>query len=263
MNNSENPEVKGDETESLQMPSEIAETNIEGEKKEHGKTLTRIWHTAIYAGTVLIGLSLLLVVVYSFLPPPVTPLMIIRSCQKAGEKGHRIDKEWIPCEKVSPYLINAVVASEDSLLLSHFGIDRKAIGEAIEHNKNSRRVRGASTITQQGAKNVFLWPSRTYFRKGFELYFTFLIEIVWSKKRIMEVYLNVIETGDGVYGAEAAARKYFHKPASELTRGEAALIAVSLPNPRQRNPANPSGYMTDRQGAILDLMSKIGDIKFK
>ena len=154
-------------------------------------------------------------------------------------------------------MIQAVVAAEDNRFLEHWGIDVEAIEKAVEHNKRHRRKHGASTITQQTAKNVFLWPARTYTRKALEFYFTTMIELTWSKKRIMEVYLNVIETGDGIYGAEAAAQKYFHKPASKLTRGEAALIAAALPNPRKRNPAAPSDYLWRRQARILDLMNKI------
>jgi len=224
--------------------------------------LNKTFRLLKYIITGFVALSLFFVLIFAVVPPPVTPLMIIRSFQKAGEKGNRTDKEWVPIEDISPHLIDAVVASEDNLFLSHFGVDRKAISEALEHNKTSSRTRGASTITQQVAKNVFLWPSRTYLRKGLELYYTFLIEVVWSKKRIMEVYLNVIEMGNGIYGAEAAAQRYFGKSASKLTRGEAALIAVSLPNPRQRNPARPSSYMLSRQSVILDLMNKIGNIKF-
>ena len=129
------------------------------------------------------------------------------------------------------------------------------------NKKSTRRKRGASTISQQTAKNIFLWPARTYLRKGFEVYFTLLIEVFWSKKRIMEVYLNMIEMGPGIYGAEAATQYYFHKPASKLTKGEAALIAISLPNPRKRNPAKPTSYMLMRQQNILSLMRKIGKIE--
>jgi len=165
-------------------------------------------------------------------------------------------------KKISPHMIQAVVAAEDNRFLEHWGIDVEAIEKAVEHNKRYRRKRGASTITQQTAKNVFLWPARTYTRKAFEFYFTTMIELTWSKKRIMEVYLNVIETGDGIYGVEAAAQKYFHKPASKLTRGEAALIAATLPNPRKRNPAAPTSYMLKRQARILDLMNKLPPVKF-
>jgi monofunctional glycosyltransferase len=239
-----------------------AEKGADENEKSRRSVLRRIFKITKYAAVIFFGFSFFIVVLYSFVPPPVTPLMVIRAMQKAGEQGNRIEKDWVPIEQISQNLIDAVVASEDNNFLSHFGIDRKAISDAVEYNKKNRRTRGASTITQQVAKNVFLWPSRTYLRKGFELYFTFLIEAVWSKKRIMEVYLNVIETGNGVYGAEAAAQKYFHKKAARLTRGEAALIAVSLPNPRQRNPSRPTSYMLSRQSTILNLMDKIGNIKF-
>lgn len=207
-------------------------------------------------------LSLLPVMIYRFVPPPVTPLMIKRSFERAAQdKKPLIRKDWVRLKKISPYLVQAVVASEDNRFLEHWGLDIEAIEKAAEHNKKHRRKRGASTITQQTAKNVFLWPARTYTRKAFELYFTTMIEVTWSKRRIMEVYLNVIEMGDGLYGAEAASQKYFHKPAAELTRGEAALIAAALPNPRLRNPAAPSAYMLRRQAKILDLMSKIPPVR--
>jgi len=208
-------------------------------------------------------LSLLPVIVYRFVPPPVTPLMIKRAFARAAEdKKSLIQKDWVRLKKISPHMIQAVVAAEDNRFLEHWGIDLEAIEKAVEHNKRYRRKRGASTITQQTAKNVFLWPARTYTRKAFEFYFTTMIELTWSKKRIMEVYLNVIETGDGIYGVEAAAQKYFHKPVSKLTRSEAALIAAALPNPRKRNPAVPTSYMLKRQARILDLMNKIPPVKF-
>lgn len=208
-------------------------------------------------------LSLLPVILFRFVPPPVTPLMVKRAFERASEgKKLLIQKDWVRLKKISPNMIQAVVASEDNRFLEHWGIDVEAIEKAVEHNKRHRRKHGASTITQQTAKNVFLWPARTYTRKALELYFTTMIELTWSKKRIMEVYLNVIETGDGIYGAEAAAQNYFHKPASKLTRGEAALIAAALPNPRKRNPAVPSDYLWRRQARILDLMNKIPPVKF-
>jgi monofunctional biosynthetic peptidoglycan transglycosylase len=207
--------------------------------------------------------SLLPVILFRFVPPPVTPLMIKRAIERAADdKRPLIQKDWVRLNKISPHMIQAVVAAEDNRFLEHWGIDVEAIEKAVEHNKRYRRKHGASTITQQTAKNVFLWPARTYTRKAFEFYFTTMIELTWSKKRIMEVYLNVIEMGDGVYGAEAAAQKYFHKPAAKLTRSEAALIAAALPNPRKRNPAAPSAYMLKRQAKILDLMNKIPQVKF-
>jgi len=211
-----------------------------------------------------LGSTLLVEVLYTFINPPVTPLMIKRMLeQKQDGKKARLQKKWMPVEKISPHMIKAVVASEDNRFLEHWGIDMDAIQKAIEHNKRYRRKHGASTITQQVAKNVFLWPARTWLRKGFELYFTLTIDLIWSKKRIMEVYLNVIETGDGIYGVEAAAKKYYRKPAKRLTASEAALIAACLPNPRKRNPAAPTPYLLRRQARILDLMYKIGDVKLR
>jgi monofunctional biosynthetic peptidoglycan transglycosylase len=175
----------------------------------------------------------------------------------------RIMKSWKNLDKISPAMVLAVVASEDNNFLSHHGFDVKAIKKAQEHNKKSKRKRGASTISQQTAKNVFLWPQRSWLRKGLEVYFTFMIELVWGKERIMEVYLNVIETGQGIYGSEAAAKYYFNKPASKLSRGECALIVATLPAPLNRNPARPSAYLRSRQQWILWNMNNIGKIDFE
>jgi monofunctional glycosyltransferase len=225
-----------------------------------GKVLVVLKWTAVF----FFGSTLLFEVLFTFINPPVTPLMIHRVFEQKlnGKKAH-LQKKWVRLKKISPNMVNAVVASEDNRFLEHWGIDVQAIEKAVQYNKQHRRKHGASTITQQVAKNVFLWPARTWLRKGFELYFTVTIDLIWSKRRIMEVYLNVIETGDGIYGVEAAANTYFHKPAQNLTRGEASLIAACLPNPRQRNPAAPSAYLLRRQARILDLMNKIGDVKFR
>jgi monofunctional glycosyltransferase len=190
--------------------------------------------------------------------------MLKRQLEQIGEKKkNNLHHEWIPIEQISPYLIQAVVATEDNRFMIHHGIDFGAIKKARAFNqKSARRKRGASTISQQTAKNVFLWPARTYLRKGFEVYFTLLIETIWSKKRVMEVYLNMIEMGPGIYGAEAAAQYYFKKPASKLSKNEAVLIAVSLPNPRKRNPSKPTNYMLYRQEQVLSLMKKIGKVEF-
>jgi monofunctional biosynthetic peptidoglycan transglycosylase len=217
-----------------------------------------------YAAIGFFGSTILSVVLFSFINPPVTPLMVKRAfIKKSDGKRAGIHKEWVSFREISPHMIRAVVASEDNRFMHHFGIDLHAVQKAADYNKKHRRKRGASTITQQVAKNVFLWPARTWVRKGFELYFTVLVEAIWSKKRIMVVYLNVMETGNGIYGVEASARKYFKKPASRLTRSEAALIAASLPNPRVRNPARPSDYMMRRQAKIMDLMRKIGPTKLE
>lgn len=212
---------------------------------------------------ILIGLSIFFTLLYKFVPVYYTPLMFIRYFEnvKAGKEA-RIERKWKSLDEISPNLWLAVVASEDNNFMKHHGFDIDAIKKAQKYNQTHTRKRGASTISQQVAKNVFLWPSRTWVRKGLEAYFTFLIETFWSKKRILEVYLNVIEIGPGIYGAEAASQIYFHKPASKLTRGEAALIAAVLPAPLRRNPAKPSSYVLSRQQWILWNMNNIGKIEF-
>lgn len=220
---------------------------------------------SLYACLFFFGSSLMAVLFYALVPPPVTPLMVIRSAgQVFSGKKIVLEKEWKSLDHISENLQLAVIASEDNRFLEHHGFDLEAIKKAQEYNerKNGKRVRGASTISQQTAKNVFLWPARSWVRKGFEVYFTALIELIWSKKRIMEVYLNVIEMGDGIYGAEAAAEHYFGKPAAQLTRGEGALIAAALPNPRKFNPGRPSGYLQGRQQWILWNMGNFGKIKY-
>lgn len=195
--------------------------------------------------------SILAVVAYRFLPVYITPLMVIRCFQQvAGGESIAMHHHWESLDDISPSLPVAVMASEDQRFLIHHGFDFNAIQQAAKHNKAGGKVHGASTISQQTAKNVFLWPGRSWTRKGFEVYFTALIELLWSKQRIMEVYLNSIEMGDGIYGAEAVARRHFGKTAAELTRSECALIAATLPNPRKYDSSNPDGYMRARRGKI-------------
>jgi len=205
------------------------------------------------------------VISYRFLNPPITPLMILRAFQQAfaGEKVI-LKKDWVSLDKISPHLQLAVVASEDNRFLEHSGFDFKAIEKAKEYNtrKKGKKIRGASTISQQTAKNVFLWPQRSWIRKGLEVYFTFLIELIWSKKRLMEVYLNVIETGKGIYGAEMASRTYFSKSAENLSQGQAALIAAILPNPLKWNPSRPTPYLLSRQQWILWNMGNLGKLEY-
>jgi monofunctional biosynthetic peptidoglycan transglycosylase len=202
------------------------------------------------------------VLFYRFLPVPFTLLMYQRVCEQVFTgKEIVIRHHWVPIENISPNMIQAAVAAEDNNFVNHYGIDFEAIGKAYEHNQKGRRIRGASTITQQMCKNVYLWIGRNYLRKGLEVYFTLMVETFWSKERIMEVYLNSIEMGNGIYGIEAASRYYFHKPASKLTRSESALIAAAFPNPRKRNPAAPSSYLKNRQQRVLYLMRKIGEVK--
>lgn len=195
--------------------------------------------------------TILAVVTYRFIPVYITPLMIIRSVEQVtAGKTISWHHTWKPLSKISPHLPVAVMASEDQRFLLHHGFDINAISKAVEHNKKGGKRRGASTITQQTAKNVFLWQSRSWTRKGLEAYFTFLIELFWSKQRIMEVYLNSIEMGYGIYGAEAVANQHFLKSASVLTRKECALIAATLPNPIKFNSATPTPYMLKRQKKI-------------
>jgi len=170
---------------------------------------------------------------------------------KAAGKGFRIEKKWLEYAEISDNLKKAAIAGEDAFFLSHHGFDAKAIKGAFERNRAGGRLRGGSTISQQVAKNVFLWPGRSWLRKGLESYFTVLIEILWGKKRILEVYLNVIETGRGIYGAEAAAQHHFRKSAKSLTRKEAALIIAILPNPRQWDARHPSEYVSRRANSIV------------
>jgi len=222
--------------------------------------LLKLW-TILWKGTLwFIGLSIVSVIVFRWVPVPLTPLMLIRGVeQKMDGKPFTIRHDWVPIEEISPKLQLAVVCSEDQNYLKHFGFDFKAIEKAMNENGNGKRLRGGSTITQQTAKNVFLWQGRSYLRKGLEAWFTLLIEIFWSKERIMEVYLNSIEMGDGVYGAEAAAQYWFHKPAKKLTKDEAAAIASILPAPL-RYKANPaSSYIDKRKAWIKQQMNFWGN----
>ena len=194
--------------------------------------------------------TILAVVVYRFVPVYYTPLMFIRLAQQ--HDGWRLKHHWVPISDISTQLPLAVMASEDAKFREHHGFDFDAIGQAAKRNREhpEKNRLGASTITQQTAKNVFLWPGRSWVRKGLEAYFTVLIELCWSKDRIMEVYLNSIEMGDGIYGAEAVARAHFGCTAHDLTADQCALIAATLPNPLRFNSARPSNYMKKRQRQI-------------
>lgn len=201
--------------------------------------------------------TILSVIVLRWVPVFFTPLMFIRLGQQISDgKEMTLHHHWVPLEEISPLLPLAVMGSEDARFLEHHGFDYKAIEHAaIRNMKHPEKNKiGASTISQQTAKNVFLWPGRSWWRKGLEVYFTTLIELFWSKQRIMEVYLNSIEMGDGIYGADAVAEWHFHKEASQLTKEECALIAASLPNPLRYNSAKPGDYVYKRQKRILHEM---------
>ncbi len=209
--------------------------------------------------------TITMTILYRFINPPVTLLMIQRVFEQWGNgKDAKMTKKWKPLKDISPSLPTAVVASEDQLFEEHWGFDFKSIEKAYESNQKKKRrtVRGASTISQQVAKNVFLWPGRSWIRKGLEVYFTVLIEVLWDKERIIEVYLNVIEMGNGIYGAEAASQKYFKRSAKKLSRSQAAMIAAILPNPIKYSATKPSAYILKRQQWILRNMDYIGELKF-
>ena len=186
--------------------------------------------------------------------------MVIRYFEEGSSK--KIKHDWVAIEDISKHLQLAVICSEDQNFLNHKGFDYEAIKQAIENNKNGKRLKGGSTISQQTAKNVFLWPQRSWLRKGFETYFTFLIELFWPKERIVEVYLNSIEMGNGIYGAESASQYWFKKPARELTKYEAAAIAAILPNPRKYSANPATTYIESRKAWIVKQMGYFGPLDY-
>ncbi|MDQ3110294.1 MAG: monofunctional biosynthetic peptidoglycan transglycosylase [Bacteroidota bacterium] len=220
----------------------------------------RCWRFSLQAGIFFILFSIVLVVALRWLPVSYTPLMFIRCVQTKGDKKMKIEHEWTAESEIPNGLQLAVVSCEDQRFLTHHGFDFKEIEKAMAESEKGERNRGASTISQQTAKNVFLWPSSTYVRKGFEAWFTVLIEVFWSKKHILNVYLNSIEFGDGIYGCEAAAQHFFHKPASKLTRDEAARLAVVLPNPIRFNAGKPTTHLTQRKEWALRQMANQGNV---
>ncbi|WP_417196471.1 monofunctional biosynthetic peptidoglycan transglycosylase [Bizionia sp.] len=211
----------------------------------------------------LIVLSVAMVVLFKWVPVPITPLMVIRGVEEY-QKGNKMtwEHDWVSIDDISKNLQLAVICSEDQNFLKHNGFDIKAIEKAIENNKKGKRIKGASTISQQTAKNVFLWPNRSWLRKGLETYFTFLIELTWSKERIMEVYLNSIEMGKGIYGAEAAARYWHNKSAAKLSAMEAASIAAILPNPLKYRAQPASNYIAGRKSWIVRQMGYFGRLDY-
>ncbi len=203
-------------------------------------------------------LSVLWVLLYRFVDVPFTPLMGIRSLQ--GDDSWKLRHEWVDISEISKSLQLAVICAEDQNFVDHNGFDFDAIEKAYQNNKKGKRLKGGSTISQQTAKNVFLWPQRSWLRKGLETYFTFLIENLWSKERIFEVYLNSIEMGEGVFGVEAASQYWFHKEARNLTKHEAAALAIILPNPRKYNPVIRTPYLERRKQWVLKQMNNFGEL---
>ena len=233
-------------------------------KKKTQKSLgRRIWQYTYRTILILWLLSIVHVIALKYIPVYFTPLMVLRSCQSIFDgKAPRNDKTWMPIEQISHNLVVACIASEDNLFLKHNGFSERAIRQALIERLEGKRIRGGSSISQQTAKNVFTFCSRTWFRKGIETYYTILIELIWGKERIMEVYLNVVELGDGIYGVEAASRHYWGIPANKLSKSQSALMAAALPNPLHYSITRPGPYMQKRQKQILDLMPKMGKIEF-
>ena len=235
-------------------------------KQKNNKTSfgKRIWQYTYRTILALWFLSIASVVLLKYVPVYFTPLMILRSCQSILDgKAHRNDKKWVSLNEISQNLTIACIASEDNLFMQHNGFSERAIKQALIERLKGKRIRGGSTISQQTAKNVFTFCSRTWFRKGIETYYTILIELIWGKERIMEVYLNIVELGNGIYGAEAASQYYWKIPASKLSKGQSALMAAALPNPRHYSISHPGPYMQKRQKQIINLMPKMGKIDFQ
>ncbi len=207
----------------------------------------------------MLVVSVLATVALRFIPPLTTAVMMERRVSAlASGRAYHLDYRWVPWSRISPRAALAVIASEDQNFANHRGFDVESIQKAIDAHERGRRLRGASTISQQVAKNLFLWSGRSYVRKGLEAYFTVLLEFTWSKRRILEVYLNIVELGDGVFGVEAASERYFHKPASRLTTDEAALLAAVLPNPIVLHAGRPSAYVEERRAWIVQQMEQLG-----
>lgn len=211
----------------------------------------------LYIPLWFVAITVLWVLVLRWVPVYVTPLMVVRTCQNWNDDSFVTHKRWQPMEKISPNLAKAVIASEDARFFSHNGFDWIEIDKALDAHRKGKRLRGASTISQQTAKNVFLFPGRSWVRKGFEVYFTFLIETLWDKERILEVYLNVAEMGRGIYGAEAAAEHLFCTRASKLSSRQASLIAACLPNPLVRKANAPSAGVRKRAADIRAMMGSV------
>jgi monofunctional biosynthetic peptidoglycan transglycosylase len=212
------------------------------------------WIMVSTLGVVVIA-PVALALLFREVPPPVTPLMVIRLFE-----GEGIKKDWVPLAEISPNLVEAVIALEDNTFCSHAGVDWGQLFAALSDYYKGERLRGASTITMQTAKNLYLWPGRDVLRKAAEAPLTVMLEALWDKRRILEVYLNVAEWGPGIYGAEAAARAHFGKPASRLNRREAALLAAVLPNPREWSPARPTAYLLGRVRVTRDRVSNLGPL---
>lgn len=223
--------------------------------------VVRLWRWLKRGVIAVIGLWLMGIILFAFLPVPFSAVMVERQLGAwlSGDFGYVAHSDWVAMDDIAPSMALAVMAAEDQKFPDHWGFDIAAIEKALSHNeKRPTRIRGASTLSQQTAKNLFLWDGRSWLRKGFEAGLTAGIELVWTKRRILTVYLNIVEFGDGIFGVEAAAQHFFHKPASRLTASEAALLAAVLPNPHRYKAGAPSGYVVQRQQWIMRQMRQLG-----
>jgi monofunctional biosynthetic peptidoglycan transglycosylase len=227
-------------------------------KGQPHRRLRRLWRAAWRLALAAVAASVLAVAVFRFVPPPVSGVMTERVLDaRLHGRPFRLDYRWVPRRDIAPALPLAVIAAEDQRFFLHHGWDREAIRDAMEEAERGRRLRGASTISQQTAKNLFLWTGRSWVRKGLETWYTFWIELLWPKERILEVYVNIAEWDDGVFGAGAACRKHFGAAPGNLDRAQAARLAAVLPNPRKMDAGRPSDYVKRRQGEILAQMNHL------
>lgn len=224
-------------------------------KDKGRRLLRRLLKVLAVAVAVILLVPPVVIGLYSFAAPPVTPLMVLRLLE-----GEGLTKQWVPLEEIAPALPRSVIAAEDNLFCRHQGFDWQAMQAAWTEYRERGRMRGASTISMQTAKNVMLWPGRDPLRKGWELYVTFWIETLWSKQRILEIYLNIAEWGPGIYGAEAAAQSHFGRSAASLTPRQAAQLAAVLPNPRVWTAGQPSRYITDRAAVLQRRVGQLGPL---
>ncbi|EKK4081446.1 monofunctional biosynthetic peptidoglycan transglycosylase [Cronobacter dublinensis] len=229
-----------------------------------GSLLARARRLVLRAVLAVVGVWLGGILLFSFMPVPFSAVMVERqfSAWFSGDFSYVAHSDWVSMDEISPWMGLAVIAAEDQKFPEHWGFDMAAIQKAVSHNERSRRIRGASTLSQQTAKNLFLWDGRSWLRKGLEAGLTLGIETVWSKRRILTVYLNIAEFGEGVFGVEEASQRYFNKPARRLTASEAALLAAVLPNPIRFKVSAPSGYVRTRQQWILRQMRQLGGESF-
>lgn len=217
-----------------------------------GRRSRWVWNGGLAIAGLVLVLPVVLMLVYRVVPPVITPLMVLRVVE-----GHGVERRWVPLDEVSPLLQRAVIAAEDTRFCQHGGIDWEAVDRAIEENRRGGRLLGASTISMQTSKNLFLLPYRTFLRKGAEVYLTYWLEFLWPKDRIFVVYLNIVEWGPGIYGAQAAAQHYFGVPAKDLSRRQAALMAAALPNPLEWRPDRPGAWMAQRAASLEARMRSV------